>query len=80
MSLIENAHSGDLFVHEVTFLDEGFVLKYVEFREQSDSVAIEKAMLLEASTEERQIIYDRIQTDLQWLIDDGLVELRNPEA
>lgn len=80
MSLIETAHGGDLFVHEVTFLDEGFVLKYVEFREQSDSVAIEKAMLLEANTEERQIIYDRIQTDLQWLIDDGLVELRNPEA
>lgn len=80
MSLIEEAHSGPIFVHEATFLDEGFVLKYVESREQSDSVAIEKAMLLQANSEERQIVYERVQSDLQWLVDDGLVELRNPEV
>jgi len=79
MSLIEEAHSGPIFVHEVTFLDEGFVLKYVESREQSDSVAIEKAMLLNANTEEREIVYERIQNDLKWLVDDGLLQLRNPE-
>ena len=79
MSLIEEAHNGPIFVHEVTFLDEGFVLKYVESREQSDSVAIEKAMLLQANSEEREIVYERVQSDLQWLVDDGLLELRNPE-
>lgn len=80
MSLIEEAHDGPLFVHELTFLDEGFILKYIEVRDQADSVAIEKAMLLEANTEEREIVYERIQRDLQWLVDDGLVQLRNPEA
>ena len=80
MSLIETAHNSELFVHELTFLDEGFLLKYIEERDQGDSVAIEKAMLLQANTEEREIIYERIQTDLQWLVDDGLLELRNPEA
>lgn len=75
----ERAFDGPLFVFEAALSEDGFLLKYAEERDQSENIALDKIIQVVPHTMQRQIVFAEIQELLQWVVDDGLRELRNPE-
>lgn len=73
MNSLEEALDNPFFIHSVTFMENGFLIQYVD---QAPHPNVIKTKMIEvvASTEQREDLYLNLQEMLRWLIDDADIE------
>lgn len=80
MSIMQRVNEQEIFVFAVEFGDGELTLHYQEKNKVGDDVMVQNQMaLLVEGNEEREIVYAEIQDALTDLIDQALIDLRNPE-
>lgn len=69
---------GEVIVTSISFSEAAVEIQFLERRDQSEKAGLMKSMVLDRATFSRQI--DEIEDNVVDLVDDGLLEIRNPEA